>query len=575
MQNRVLLLAAALLAPVFSTPAAAQVRAEYGVMIPLRDGVRLASDVWRPETPGRHPVLLARTPYMRTGLHLVQWARYFAARGYAVVVQDTRGRGDSDGTFEFFAGDGRDGYDVIEWLAKQPWSNGRVGTFGLSYLGTVQWLAAKERPPHLACMAPTAPGGRWFDEIPYLGGAFALEWALNWTNGVMGRIGQNDNLEGTDFARVHAHRPILTADSVQGRVNPVYRSWLTHPTAGPFWARMEFTPRDFAAIDIPTLTTTGWYDADQPGSLFYWRGLMAHAKDRSKHFLMVGPWEHVETFQGATTKVGENVFSPESVVDNKAIHAAFFDWCLKQTAPSFAVPKAQVYVTGANAWRTYEQYPPAASTPTKLYLTSGGKANTRNGDGRLVSGAPQDSPPDRFTYDPKNPVPGSMAKVAIDRSKLQDRDDVLVYTTDVLTEPMEIIGKVTVELQASTDARDTDFTAILSDVGPDGRAIQLGPRIAIRRGRYRNGYAKEELLTPGKVETFPIELFDIAHQFKAGHRVRLEISSSAAPYYNPNQNTGNPVATDTVWKVARQTIHHDRARASSITLPLMPKATVQ
>lgn len=295
---------------------------------------------------------------------------------------------------------------------------------------------------------------------------------------------------------MHAHRPILTADSVQGHVNRVYRSWLTPPTAGPFWARMEFTPTDFAAIDIPTLTTTGWYDADPPGSLFYCRGLMAHAKDRSKHFLMVGPWEHVETFQGATTKVGENVFSPESVVDNKAIHAAFFDWCLKQTAPGFAVPKAQVYVTGANAWRTYEQYPPAASTPTKLYLTSGGKDNTRNGDGRLVSGGPRDSPPDRFTYDPKNPVPGSMANVAIDRSKLQGRD----------LPDRALRHRAPVQGGAPRQARDLEQR---------GAVLQPQPE----------------------------------HRQSRGDRHRVE--------------------------VARQTIHHHRARASSITLPLMPKATVQ
>lgn len=232
---------------------------------------------------------------------------------------------------------------------------------------------------------------------------------------------------------------------------------------------------------------------------------------------------------------------PESVVDNKAIHSAFFDWCLKRSAPNFAVPQAQVYETGANRWRTFDQYPPAASAPTEFYLTSAGRANTRNGDGRLTSGPRADSPPDRFTYDPRKPVPTSMADQAIDRQKLQDREDVLVDTTDV---------------------------------GPDGRAIQLGPRIAIRRGRYRNGYAREELLTPGKVESFPIELFDIAHQFKPGHRIRLEVSSSAAPYYNPNQNTGNPVATDTVWKVAHQVIHHDKARPSSITLPVMPRASM-
>jgi putative CocE/NonD family hydrolase len=268
-------------------------------------------------------------------------------------------------------------------------------------------------------------------------------------------------------------------------------------------------------------------------------------------------------------------FTPESVIDNKARHVAFFDWCLKQSAASFAAPRAQVYVTGANVWRTFDQYPPAASSPTQFFLTSGGRANTRKGDGRLVSGAAADSPPDSFTFDPRRPVPGSMSDNAIDRGQVQDRADVLVYSTEVLTEPLEIIGKVMVELQAATDARDTDFTAILSDVQPDGTPIQLGARTGIRRGRYRNGYTKEELLTPGKVETFPIELFDIAHQFKAGHRLRLEISSSAAPYYNPNQNTGNPVATDTEWRVARQVIHHDRARPSSITLPVVPRGAVQ
>lgn len=550
-------------------------RADYGVMIPLRDGVRLASDIWRPEAPGKYPVLLVRTPYMRTNHQLPVWARYFVEHGYAVVTQDTRGRGDSEGTFEFFAGDGRDGYDVIEWLARQPWSSGRVGMFGLSYLGTVQWLAAREHPPHLACMAPTAPGGRWFDEIPYLGGAFAQQWAINWSFGVTGRMQQGEQLAGTDWDKVLAHRPLLTADSVLGRVNPTYRSWLQHPTAGAFWARTEYTARDFARIDIPTLTTTGWFDADQPGSMGYWRGLMASAPDKSKHWLMIGPWDHMGTFQGATDSIGTLRFSPQSVIDNKARHLAFFDWCLKQGAPSFAAPHVQVYVTGANEWRSFDQYPPAASTPTKLYLASGGRANTRNGDGRLVAGAPVDAPPDTFTYDPKHPVPGSMADNAIDRSAVQDRGDVLVYTSEVLTEPLEIIGKVMVEVQAATDARDTDFTAILTDVLPDGRAIQLGARTGIRRGRYRHGYAKEELLTPGKVETFPIELFDIAHQFKPGHRLRLEVSSSAAPYYNPNQNTGNPVATDTEWKVAHQVVHHDKARASSITLPLMPKGAVQ
>jgi uncharacterized protein len=545
------------------------VRAELGVMVPMRDGVRLAADVWRPAPPGRYPVLLVRTPYLKTGLHLAEWGRWFAQRGYAFVVQDTRGRGDSEGQFEFFAGDGPDGYDSIEWLAGQPWANGKVGTLGLSYLGTVQWLAAREHPPHLVCMAPTAPGGRWFDEIPYLGGAFAYAWALNWVNGVSGRISQGPNLDGLDWKRVLAHRPILTADSVLGRVMPIYRAWLEHPTEGPFWHRIEYTPADFASIDIPTLTTTGWFDADQPGSMFYWRGLVANAPHPDRHFLMIGPWTHEQTFLGGSVRVGDTRLPATSIVDNKAIHLAFFDWCLKGASPTFDFPRARVFITGADEWRDFTTDPSTATTPRRLYLTSDGRANSLIGDGRLAWSPPAATPPDRYTYDPHNPVPGDMAVVGVDRRAIQRRDDVLVYTGDPLTEPLDVLGDVTLDLVAATDALDTDFTAVLSDVAPDGQALQLGARISIRRARYRNGYQREELLTPGRAETFHLELYDIGHRFQPGHRIRLEISSSAAPYYNPNQNTGLPIATDTTWKVAHQTIYHDRARTSALTLPVL------
>jgi hypothetical protein len=538
----------------------APVRSEFGVMIPMRDGVKLAADVWLPEAPGRYPVLLVRTPYLKTGFKLYEWAQYFASRGYVFAVQDTRGRGDSEGTFDPFFGEGRDGYDTIEWLAAQPWSNGRVGTLGLSYLGTVQWLAAREHPPHLSCMAPTASGGRWFEEFPYMGGAFSELFALSFANEVSGRIDQEANLETADWLKILAHRPLLTADTVLGRTMPLYRDWLTHSTTGPYWDRLRFTPKDFAAIDIPTLTVTGWFDGDQPGALFYWRGLMANAPHRDRHFLIVGPWRHPETFRGGSTQVGDMNFSPESIVDTKATHLAFFEWCLKDKSPGFDSPHARIYVTGANVWRTFETYPPAASTPRPLYLASGG---------RLSWEPDADSQPDRFTFDPKNPVPGNLGEWASDRREVQRRDDVLVYTGDVMKEPLAVIGSVVVNLQASSDARDTDFTAVLSDVGPDGRALMLGPTVGIRRARYRNGYDREELLTPGKVENFRIELFDIAHSFEPGHRIRLEISSSSAPSYNPNQNTGNPVATDTEWKVAHQTVYHDRTRVSSVTLPVV------
>jgi putative CocE/NonD family hydrolase len=569
----VIVLGAVATAPAES-PSPAQVRSEFGVMIPMRDGVKLAADVWLPEAPGRYPVLLARTPYMKTSLGLSEWAVYFASRGYVFAVQDTRGRGDSEGEFDAFFSEGKDGYDTIEWLAAQPWSNGRVGTLGPSYLGTVQWLTAREQPPHLVCMAPTASAGRWFEETPYMGGAFSEAFALAWVNEISGRIDQEPNQESVNWGKVLAHRPLLTADSVMGRKMPLYRDWLTHSTTGPYWDRLRFAPKDFARIAIPTLTLTGWYDADQPGSLFYWRGLTANAPNRDRQFLIVGPWRHVEAFRGGSTKVGDSEFSPESIVDTHAIHLAFFDWCLKAKSSRFDSPRARIYVTGANVWRSLDDYPPGAATTQPLYLTSAGHANSSTGDGKLSWDRAGDLPPDRFTFDPKNPVPGNLDDWGLDRQAVEGRDDVLVYTSDVLKEPIEVMGSVVVNLQAASDASDTDFTAVLSDAGPDGRALRLGPLVGIRRARYRNGYDREELLTPGKVENFRIELFDIAHSFAAGHRIRLEISSSAAPNYNPNQNTGNPVATDTEWKVAHQTIYHDRTRASSITLPLMTRKQV-
>jgi putative CocE/NonD family hydrolase len=562
----VVLVMAALVAGSRLVPA--QVRKEFRVMIPMRDGVKLATDIWLPEAPGRYPVLVSRTPYFIANFALPQWARYFASQGYAVAVQDTRGRGDSEGKFQFFSAEGKDGFDTIEWLAAQEWSTGRVGMFGLSYLGTAQWLAARERPPHLACIVPSAAGGRWFEEVPYLGGALFHGWALQFADLVSTGPGQTTSGPEPDWARILAHRPLLTADSVLGRPLPLYHELLTHSTFDGYWERIHFSAADFRAIDIPTLSVTGWFDGNEPGALFYWRGLMANAPHRDRHFLLVGPWRHPETFRGGSIKVGDSEFSAQSVIDTKAAHLAFFDWCVKRSRSRYPGPRARIYLTGANQWRSLDRYPAPTVTPRKLYLGSRGRANSSGGDGSLGWQPPGDSPPDRFSFDPKRPVPDEFENWGLDRSAIQTREDVLVYTSDPLPQPIDLIGSVVVDLQAASDARDTDFTAVLSDLGPDGRALKLGPAIGIRRARYRNGDQREELLTPGQVANFRIDLFDIAHRFARGHRIRLEISSSAVPYFTPNQNTGNPVATDTEWRVANQTVYHDRRRPSAITLPI-------
>jgi putative CocE/NonD family hydrolase len=251
----------------------------------------------------------------------------------------------------------------------------------------------------------------------------------------------------------------------------------------------------------------------------------------------------------------------------------FFAHYLKGEAPPLEWPRAKVYITGINRWREYYEYPPEAAEETSFYLASGGSANTMEGDGTLEWSTPGRQPTDGYTFDPKEPVPSSIAGEAlgIDRRPIQRREDVLVYTSDVLEDTVEITGSVLVELYAATDARDTDFTAVLTDVYPDGRAVALGigPE-GIIRARYRNGLDHTELVTPGSVEKYTIDLAHIGHAFLPGHRIRLEISSSSYPAYNPNQNTGNPVATDTEWRKALQTIHHDRAYPSRLILPVVP-----
>ncbi|MFN0179583.1 MAG: CocE/NonD family hydrolase [Gemmatimonadales bacterium] len=558
----------------------AQTRVRFGVETPMRDGVKLVSDLWLPANEGgRFPVILVRTPYERT-MELVPENRppaigqYFARHGYAWMIQDTRGRGDSEGTFAFFRDDGRDGYDTIEWIAQQPWSNGRVCTMGVSYLGTVQWLAARERPPHLVCIAPTAAAGRWLDELPYLGGALQVQFMLGWSYRTAGRSYAGGNATLLDWEAIYRHRPLATMDQAVGRTIPFWQEIVAHPTFDDYWRRITFGERDFA-LDLPALHITGWFDWDQPGALFYWRGMQRHSPAASRQYLVVGPWTHPQTWTGGQLSLGEWRFSGESVFDLKPIHLAFFDRYLKGNAGAATLPKARIYLTGANVWREGDTYPPAAVRTERFYLHSGGRANSLAGDGTLSRREPAAEPPDRFDYDPTRPVPSSIGGAdprGIDHRAIERRDDVLVYTSEPLTDTLVIAGPTTVSLVAATDGRDTDFTVKLLDVQPDGRALKLGPtEVGVIRARYRHGRDRTVLLEPGSVEGYRIELFDIGHAFLPGHRIRLEITSSAFPFIDANTNTGDPPATDTRTRIARQTVYHEAGRASFLELPVWPR----
>ena len=547
-----------------------QVRQKFDVRMPMRDGAELSADIWLPEKEGKYPAILVRTPYTKVDRQprFPDFGKFFAERGYVFILQDVRGRGDSDGEFNFFFSDGNDGYDAIEWIAQQEWCNGKVGTSGPSYMGGAQWVAARERPPHLVCMLSTAPAGNYFDAFIYHQGAWGSSW-LTWLNITSARTFQT-NFFGMDMNKIMQHRPLITMDSAMGREMRLYREWLTHSTLDEYWKPLILTKKDYKNIDLPVLHVTGWFDVGLIGMQKYWENMNRYSPAKDKQYILIGPWDHTQTWVGGGTKIGEMEFTDESIIDTKELHLAFFEHYLKGTGPEFNHPNAKIYVTGINVWREFDEFPPAQVENTPLYLHSGGEANTIDGDGELAWNKPMKENPDTFTYDPQNPVRANYG-YAVDCREVEERQDVLVYTTEVLEEPIEIIGETSVNLYASSDALDTDFTARLLDVYPDGRAVNLGAETVggIIRARYRNGYEKEEFLESNKPELFNIKLFYMGHTFLAGHKIRVEISSSATPDYFPNQNTGNPVATDTEWKIANQTIYHDKTRPSHIVLPIM------
>ncbi len=575
--SRKIAVSIALCAALTQVHAAEEIKRMFDVRTPMRDGIELSSDIWLPAGEGRHPLIVVRTPYQKTlrDMKGPEMAKFFAERGYAVAIQDVRGRGDSGGAFRYFFQEADDGYDTVEWLAAQPWSNGRVCMMGASYLGTVQWLAASKKPPHLVCIASTAAAGDFMNELPYIGGAFMQQFALQWPYLVSATSYQFNVME-EDLPGIYRHRPLLTADEVLGRKIPIYREWLEHPVLDEYWRTIRLDEKDFRGIGIPVLHVTGWFDGDQPGALYYWQGMARYSPAAADQYLIVGPWNHLQTFFGGAKKKGEMEFTGDSIIDNYQVHAEFFDKYLKQTADKFNYPRAKLYVTGRNAWRSFDAYPVLEAKTTRLYLSSGGRSNSLLGDGKLVAASTRREPQDRYAFDPKNPVPldfdPQREMYASDRRAVERRDDILVYTGEPLTAALEVIGQVGVELYAASDARDTDFTASILDVYPDGRAVVLGSRVVgIIRARYRKGLDRMELLTPGQVEKYHIDLGHMAHSFEPGHRVRVEISSSASPLFNPNQNTGNPVATDTQWRTANQTIYHDSRHSSALVLPVVPR----
>jgi putative CocE/NonD family hydrolase len=566
------------------------VKVERGVEVKMRDGVVLRGDIFRPDAEGKFPVLLQRTPYRReTWGYDVNFAQRAASRGYVVFLQDVRGRYTSDGEWYPFLHESDDGYDTIEWVAAQAYSNGRVGMFGGSYVGATQMLAAIAHPPHLAGICPAVTASNYHDGWTYQGGALEQWFDQSWTTALahdtLSRQVERmrDPPEDVNALPLTSY-PIFGVDPASvinvsaPRIAPYYIDWLAHPSYDDYWKRWSIEEH-YADFRVPVLHITAWYDIFLGGSLRNYLGLKAGAgteEARKNQRLVVVIGGHA----GDGRKIGEVDFGPEAEKFNDdEIVLRWYDYLLKDVQNDFATSKpVQIFVMGANQWRDEAEWPIARAKATKFFLHSKGGANSVRGDGSLSTTAPGNEAPDKFTYDPAKPVPTvggplccdteHLAPGPRDQRKVEDRDDVVVYSTPPLDRDLEVTGPVHLELFASSSAVDTDFTAKLVDVLPDGTAINLTE--GILRARYRDSQATPTLLIPGEVVAFSIDLWATSNVFRAGHRLRLEVSSSNFPRFDRNLNTGVLAANSAKWTTATNTILHDKAHPTALTLPTVP-----
>ncbi len=566
---------------------------ERNVEVKMRDGVTLRADIFRPQADGKFPVLLQRTPYNKD--NGVDFGLKGAARGYVVIFEDVRGRYASEGEWYTFKNEPNDGYDTIEWAAALPYSNGKVGMFGGSYVGATQMLAAITHPPHLAGICPVVTASNYHSNWTYQGGAFEQWFDENWTSGLshdafIHFVQRNTNALSGIWKLPLSNYPLFNFPSIDpdqnltGSIAPYFLDWVAHPNYDDYWKALSIEEH-FSDIKVPALHTAAWYDLFLGGSLLNYEGIKAHggseeARRGQKLLVIVGG------HAGNGPKIADVDFGPESKFDETETTLRWYDYLLKGTQNEFASGKpVKLFVMGANQWREEDDWPLARAQNTKYFLHSAGKANSLRGDGVLSTAAPGRESADQYAYDPATPVPTVGGPLCCDSKRLQPgprdqraveaRDDVLVYSTPPMSQDMEVTGPVSLELYAKSSAVDTDFTAKLVDVWPDGFAQNLTE--GILRARYRDSQETPTLINPGQVYKFTIDVWATSNIFKKGHVLRLEISSSNFPRFDRNLNTGsgrylqmNDGKPEAQFVTATNAIYHDSTHPSALILPVVP-----
>jgi uncharacterized protein len=570
---------------------------ERDVMVPMTDGTRLAIDVYRPDAPGPFPALVERTPYDKTKSSEIQVGAhiYFAERGYVFLVQDTRGRFASEGTFYPFLDDAwlqnRDGHDTVQWIARQPWSDGKVGVLGGSYTGQTAYMVAPTQPPALAAMFVRESASDLFDHWVYRGGAFELGFLAAWSTRTFGPdiAARAAGSAGADAAkrRLEAalasqekdywHLPLNTYPPLRWAPGWQYfYDWIGQNRDGPYWWQQD-VGLNHHRFQVPVYHLGGWYDIFLKGTIENFQGLRAYAateRARTNQRLIIGPWIHGPA-NVSKVAVGELQFPGADEIDYNAIRLEWFDHWLKGIDNGVTrEPPVLIYVMGANRWRTENEWPPARARFTPYYLRAGAPgSNTSLYDGRLAVESPAGAEgPASYAYDPRDPVPtlgGNTLYIATgptDHRKADARS--LTFTSDVVADDLEVTGPVKAVLYAMSSAVDTDWVVRLTDVYPDGRSMLITD--GILRARYRDSICAPSLITPDRVYRYDVDLWATSNVFKAGHRLRVSVTSSNFPRWDRNLNTAESPETGARTETALNTVFFDSRRPSHILLPVIP-----